>query len=212
MEIPNNLRSIAQVEDSRMQSAQLLSLKDYTRVRSASSNDCDWLHELLSSDMISAGEISPEYLVRVYYNEARDALTIDAKDFGAASGDLLRLKDFLASKHVCAVVLSYRDSSRVDREILNLLWTTFELEIAFMRHHFHYKGFRYEPGCPRRIRSGEDDNVEDSWTFGGRWNPIRLPSETHASLLRLSVDSECLSVCHKSDVGKSGFNQGCGDL
>src|SRR4051812_457534 len=110
-----------------MENAQLLSLKDYTRVRSASSNDCDWLHELLSSDMISAGEISPEYLVRVYYKEARDALTIDAKDFGTASGDLLHLKYYLASKHVRAVILCYRDSSRVDPEILNLLWTTFKL-------------------------------------------------------------------------------------
>jgi len=48
-------------------------------------------------------------------------VVIDAKDFGAGSGDLLRLKDFLASKHVRAVILSYRDSSRVDPEILNLL-------------------------------------------------------------------------------------------
>jgi len=84
-----------------------------------------------------------------------------------------------------------------------------------MRHYFDYKDFRYESGCPRRIRSlleGEDDNVEDSWTFGGRWNSIRLPSETQASFLQLSVDSECLSVCHKCDVGKSGFNKMCGDL
>ncbi|MCJ1394871.1 hypothetical protein MMC18_007751 [Xylographa bjoerkii] len=72
-----------------------------------------------------------------------------------------------------------------------------------MRHHFDYKEFRNEPGCPgvfRKRLEMESDIIEDYWTFGGRWNPIRLPSETCASILRLSVGSECLSVCCRSGV------------
>ncbi len=78
-----------------------------------------------------------------------------------------------------------------------------------MRHHFDYKEFRDEPGCPGVIRQtleGEDGKREDFRTFGGRWNPIRLPSETRASVLRLSVDSECLSVCCRGGIGESGFS------
>jgi len=77
-----------------------------------------------------------------------------------------------------------------------------------MRHHFDYKEFRDERGCPGIIRKHleeEDHMNEDFWTFGGRWNPIRLPSETCASILRLSMDSECLSVCCRASIGKSGF-------
>ncbi|MCJ1437973.1 hypothetical protein MMC27_007360 [Xylographa pallens] len=84
-----------------------------------------------------------------------------------------------------------------------------------MRHHFEYKEFRDEPGCPARIRNclkEEESEIEDYWTFGGRWNPIRLPSETRASTLRLSVDSECLSVCRKGDIGEPGFCYESGDV
>lgn len=57
-------RQSAHAEDSGNLNAQRPSLKDYTEVHSASSNDCDWLHELVSSE---AGKVSPDYLVsRVY--------------------------------------------------------------------------------------------------------------------------------------------------
>ena len=79
-----------------------------------------------------------------------------------------------------------------------------------MRHHFDYKQFRDEPGCPEVIRNRleeESQGNEDYWTFGGRWNPVRLPSETRASTLRLSIDSECLSVSCRGGIGKSSFYQ-----
>jgi hypothetical protein len=79
-------------------------------VRSALSNNCDWLYKLFSLNMISAGEISPKYLVTVYYKEARDILTINAKVFGTMSSNLLYLKYYLALKHVRAVILCYKDS------------------------------------------------------------------------------------------------------
>ena len=181
------------------------SLKEYTKAHSASPNDCNWLHELVSSD---AGKISPNYLVRVYYKDTKAASTTITRDFGIGSFAKLDLRHFLASTHVRAVTLCHRDSSHVDPEILDLLWSTFGLEVSFMRHHFDYKGFRDESGCPGAIcecLEEESHQAEDFWTFGGRWNPIRLPSETCASILRLSVGSECLSVCCKSGVGKPDF-------
>lgn len=215
MAAPDDPRQTAQAEDSSSVNAQLPSLKEYTKARSASSNDCAWLHELVSSNAISAGKVGPRYLVRVYYKETRDASTTTPKDFGTGSFALLDLKHCLASKHVHAVILCHRDSSRVDPEILDLLWTKFKLEVSFMRHHFDYKEFRDETCCPGMIRNRleeEDGHIEDSWTFGGRWNPIRLPSETRASILRLSVDSECLSVCCRGGIGKSGFYRMSDDI
>ncbi len=208
MAVLDDTRPFAHAEDSSSVNAQWPSLKEYTKAHSASSNDCDWLHEIVSSDAVSAGKISPEYLVRVYYKEARAASTTTTEDFGTGSFALLSLKNCLATKYVRAVILCHRDSSQVDPQILDLLWTKFKLEVSFMRHHFDYKEFRDEPGCPGVIRNHleeENDLVEDLWTFGGRWNPIRLPSETRASILRLSVDSECLSVCCRGGVGESGF-------
>ena len=205
MASPSDARQSAHAEDSGSVNAQRPTLKEYTKVHSASSNNCEWLHELVSSD---AGKISPNYLVRVYYKEAKAVSTTTTRDFGTGSSAKHDLRHCLASKCVRAVRLCHRDSSHVDPEILDLLWSTFGLEVSFMRHHFDYKEFRDEPGCPGEFRKHleEDSNrIEDDWTFGGRWNPIRLPSETCASILRLSVSSECLSVCCRSGVGKPGF-------
>ena len=201
-------RQVANAEDSSSLNGQQPNLKEYTRVHLASSNDCEWLHEVVSSDAISAGRISPQYLVRVYYKETEAASNTKTKDFGTGSFALVDLNYHLASKHIRAVILCHRNSSQVDPDILNLLWARFKLEVSFMRQHLDYKEFRDEPGCPQVIRNRlreEDSMHENFWTFGGRWNPIRLPSETHASILRLSVDSECLSVCCRDGVGKSGF-------
>lgn len=206
----SNACQSAHAEDSGSVNVQRPSLKEYTKVRSASSNDCDWLHELVSSD---AGKTSPNYLVRVYYKETEAASTTTTRDFGTNAVAKLDLRHILASKYVRAETLRHRDSSYVDPEILDLLWSTFDLEVSFMRHHFDYKGFRDEPGCPGMLRKRLEEESgynEDYWTFGGRWNPIRLPSETCASILRLSVDSECLSVCCRSGVGKPGFYQVAG--
>lgn len=207
MAAPENTKRAAQAEDSSNVNMQSTNLKEYENEHSASSNDCAWLHELVSSDAISAGKVSPKYLVRVYYKETGDAPTATAKDFGTGPFALLDLKHCLASQHVCAVILCHRESSQVHPEILDLLWTKFKLEVSFMRHHFDYKEFRDEIGCPGmiRYRLREEGWDEDLWTFGGRWNSIHLPSETRGSMLRLSVDSECLSVCCRGGVGKSGI-------
>lgn len=97
----------------------------------------------------------------------------------------------------------------MDPEILDLLWTKLKFEVSFMRHRFDCMEFRDEPGCPGVIRNRleEEDNnpKENEWTFGDRWNPIPLPSEARASTLRLSVDSECLSVCCRGGIGEPGF-------
>ena len=198
-------------EDSANVNAQQPSLKEYTKAHSASSNDCEWLHELVSAD---AGKIRPDYLVRVYYRETKAASTTTIRDFWPGSSAYFDLQYCLASKYVRAVTVCHRDSSRVDPEILDLLWSTYGLKVSFMRHHFDYKEFKDEPGCPQMIRRRlEDESVqkEDSWTFGGRWNPVRLPSETRAAILRLSVASECLSVCWADGVGKPGFYEVAGE-
>ncbi|KAK0514828.1 hypothetical protein JMJ35_002207 [Cladonia borealis] len=194
---------MAHAEDASNVNAQWPSLREYTEAHSALGNDCYWLHEFVSSDAISAGRISPKYLVRVCYKETGAASTIITKDFGTGSFALLDLRKSLAEKHVLAVILCHRDSSQVDPGVLDLLWTKLKLEVSFMRHHFDYKEFREEPGCPEVIRNHlkrEEGLIEDEWTFGGRWNPIRLPSETRASILRLSVGSECLSVCCRGGI------------
>lgn len=200
---PNDTRQFAHAEDSR-------SLKEYTKTHSARSNDCDWLHRLASSDAISAGKIIPRYLVRVCYKNTQAASTTTTKDFGTGPSELLDLRHCLDSKHVRAVTLCHRDSSQVDPEILDLLWCKFKLGVSFMRHHFDYKEFRDEPGCPEFIRNRlkeESQEKEDYWTFGGRWNPVRLPSETRASILRLSIDSERLSVSCRGGISKSSLYQ-----
>lgn len=208
MAFSDDTRQSAHAEDLSNVNAHWPSLKEYTEAHSALWNDCDWLHEIVSSGAISTGKISPKYLVRVYYKETGAALTTITKDFGTGSFALLNLQKTLASKHVLAVILCHRDSSQVDPDVLDLLWTKFKLEVSFMRYHFDYKEFRDEPGCPEVIRNHlkmEDGLTEDARTFGGRWNPIRLPSETRASILRLSVGSECLSVCCRGGTGESGF-------
>jgi hypothetical protein len=90
------------------------SLKKYT-------NDRAWLHELVSSDAVSAGKASLKYLVRVYYKETGDAPTTTTKNLRAGSFALLDLKHCLASQYVCALIMCHRDSSRVHPEILDLL-------------------------------------------------------------------------------------------
>ena len=194
-----------QAEHSSSVKARFQGLQEYTKAHSVSSNDCAWLYELLSSGAISEGEVDPLYQVRVHYKESRDAATTTTKDFGTGETALYDLEHCLASTHVRAVILCHRDSTQVDPRILDLLWTKFGLEVSFMRHHFDYKEFRDETGCPEMIHSylkKEKGVIEDYWTFGGRWNPVRLPSETRASILRCSVDSECLSVCHRDGTGK----------
>jgi len=205
MEVLDDARQFASAERSSIPSAQWRSLKDFTEAHSASSNDCDWLHEFVSSDAVSTGGIGPKYLLRVHYKETRDASATITEDFRPGSCALL--KRCLDSKYIRAVILCHRDSSQVDPAILDLLWNEFKLEVSFMRHHFDYKEIRDESGCPEgignRLRK-EDGLIVSSSSFGGHWNPIRLPSETRASVLRLTVDSECLSVCCRGGIGESG--------
>jgi len=147
-------------------------LKEYTAERSASSNDCAWVHELVSSDAISSGKVGPEYLVGVYYKETEDAPITTTEEFGTGSFALLALNHCLDSKHVRAVVLCHRDSSRVDPRVLELLWAKLSLEMSFIRHHFDYKEFRDETACPEGIRRRllkESAMFEESWTLGRRW-------------------------------------------
>ena len=208
MAVADDTRQSAYAEDSSSMIGQQPSLKEHTEALSALSNDCEWLHGLVSSDALSSGQVSPEYLVRVYYKETEAASDTKTKDFGTGSFALVDLNYHLASKHIRAVIVCHRDSSQVHPEILDLLWTKLKLEVSFMRQHFDYKEFRDEPGCPVVVRNRleEDQHLPENFrTFRGRWNPIRLPSETHASILRLSVDSECLSVCCRGGIGESGF-------
>ena len=210
-----NETQFAHAQDSSSVHALWPTLGEYTKRHSARSNDCDWLHRLVTSDAISAGNISPKYLVRVYYKETSAASTTIIKDFSTGPSELLGLRHCLASKLVRAVTLCHRDSSQVDPEVLDILWSKFKLDVSFMRQHFDYKEFRDEQGCPQVIRDQLEEESgldEDCWTFGGRWNPIRLPSETRDSILRLSVDSERLSVSCRGDVGKSGFYQMSGEI
>ncbi|PVH94179.1 hypothetical protein DM02DRAFT_676378 [Periconia macrospinosa] len=198
-----NARHTAHEEDSSSVNAREQNLQQYLKAHSNSSNDCAWLYELLSSAAISAEKVDPIYHVKLHYQDRGDPAATTTKDFRSGNFALLDLENCLASTHLRAVILCHRDSSRVDPKIVNLLWTTFRIDVSFMRHHFDYKNFRYEKGCPKMIRSRLEEEsglVEDYWTFGGRWNPIRLPSETQASILRLSVDSECLSICHRDSV------------
>ena len=184
--------------------AQWPALREHTLTHLTSSNHCEWLNHLMWSDALSTGRISPAYFVRVYYDETKSTTTTITKDFVAGPDLIFDLRRCLARKHIRAVVLCHRDSSQVDPEVLDLLWGILHLEVSFLRQHLDYKSFRVEKGCPEAIRERlleEEDTIEDSWTFGGRWNPIRLPSETRASNLRLAVDSECLSVCCKDDLG-----------
>ena len=120
--------------------------------------------KFVSSDAISAGKVRPKYLVRVCYKETGAASTTITKDFGTESFALLNLQKVVASKHVVAVILCHRDSSQMDPEVLGLLWTKYKLEVSFMRHHFDYKEFKDEPGCPEEIRNHlkkEEDLIED---------------------------------------------------
>lgn len=206
MAAPDDTRHTAQAEDSNV-ITQLPSLIEYTRRAYESSNDCAWVHEFVSSDATSAGRVGLRYMVRVFYKEISDATITTIKDFGTSHSELLNLSYFLASKHIHAVILCHRDSSQVSPEIVALLWTKFKLKMSFIRHHFDYKDFRHETGCSRIIRDHlekEEQIPEDYWTFSGRWNPIELPSEMRASILRLSVDSECLSVCCSDDISRFG--------
>ncbi len=205
MELLDDARQSASGERSSFASAPWRSLKDFTKAHSASSIDCDWLHEFVSSDAVSTGSIGPIYLLRVHYKETRDASATITKDF--RPGSFAPLKHCLASKYIRAVILCHRDSSQVDPAILDLLWNEFKLEVSFMRHHFDYKEISDESGCPEelgnRLRKEDGLNISSS-SFGGHWNPIRLPSETRASVLRLTVDAECLSVCCRGGIGESG--------
>ena len=215
MAAANSTQQLACAVNEVNPNTQWPSLEDYTREHSVSDNDYDWLHQFVSSDAISTGKVGPKYLIRVLYKDTEATSTTITKDFGTGSLALLNLQKTLALKYIRAVILCHRDSSQVDPDVIDLLWTKYKLEVSFLRQHFDYKGFRDEPGCPRVIShrlKEEDHRTEDYWTFGGRWNPVRLPSETHASILRLSVDPECVSVCCRSGVGESGFYQMLSDV
>ncbi len=108
----DDTRQPAYAESSSSVSAQWRNLKEYTKAHSVSSNDCKWLHELVSSDAISKNRISPEYLLRVLYKMTKDASATITEDFGTGSAALLALKNRLASKYVRAVILCHRDSSQ----------------------------------------------------------------------------------------------------
>ena len=64
----------------------------------------------------------------------------------------------------------------------------------------------------RNLLEEESHLNEAYWTFGGRWNLVRLPSEKRASILRLSIDSERLSVSCRGGIGESGFYQISGEV
>ena len=102
---------------------------------------------------IPAGKTIPRYLVRVCYKNTQAASTTITKNFGTGLFAVLDLRHCLASKCVRAVILCHRDSFQVDPEILDLVWCKFKLEVSFMRHHFDYKQFRDEPGCPEVFRN-----------------------------------------------------------
>jgi hypothetical protein len=193
------------IEYSGVEDTSWRSLREYTRAHTAKSNDCAWLHQFVAFDAISNNIVEPLYQVRVYYQGSKSKPTIFIQDFNSTPSDRHDLKRCLISKYIRAVILRHRDSSQVDPHLIDLLWSELDLEISFLRHHFDYKNFRYEKGCPTLISKlieHEDSRDEDYWTWSGRWNPIRLPSETCASVLRLTLDSECLSVSCKGGVGK----------
>jgi hypothetical protein len=104
MAAQDDTRQTAQADDSSNVKMQSPSLKEYTNEHSASSNDCAWLHELVSSDAISSGKVSPKYFIRVYNKDTGDAPTTTAKDLGTGLFALLDLKHCFASQHVCAVI------------------------------------------------------------------------------------------------------------
>lgn len=78
---PFDVLQSAHAEDLDNANVQRPSLKKYTKVHSALSNNCDRLYEFVSSD---ADKISPSYLVRIYYKETKAASTTTSKDFRTA--------------------------------------------------------------------------------------------------------------------------------
>ena len=147
--VPSSTLQPARKKAARGTSKQSISLKEYTKGRSSFSNDDAWLYELVSSNGISSGKVLPEYRITVCYkDETRTTSSIETRVFIANTSTLVTLQECLASKNILAVTLCHRDSSKIDPEILDLLWNEFKLETSFMRHHFDYLSSGEEAGCP----------------------------------------------------------------
>ncbi|KAK6537891.1 hypothetical protein TWF694_010789 [Orbilia ellipsospora] len=178
------------------------SLEDFTKEHAHSSNDCLWMYELLLS---AAKAENPTYHIQVLYHKRGGDLTLTTAIFESGKFPMRDLEVYLASVDLRAVILCHRESSRIDPQVFNILWANLGIDVPSMRLHFDYKRFRYEKGCSEVIQKHlkeEQGKIEEMWRFGGRWNPIRLPSESRNSILRLGIDSECLSVYSRKGVSK----------
>lgn len=211
MAISEAYEESSHASDSSSLDSRSLSLKEYSRAHSEELQHSYWIHQLVCSDAISTGRIKPGYLVRVHYQDTKSASNTTREDFGTGADALEDLKTCFRFKYVKAVALCHRDSSHIDPEILELLWATLHVDVPFLRHHLDYKSFRCEPGCPDSIQkrlTEEEKLSEDAWTLGGRWDPISFPSETQDCVLRLSIDSGCLPLCHSDGIGRLDLSHG----
>jgi hypothetical protein len=102
-----------------------------------------------------------------------------------------------------AVILCHESSSSVDRDMVDIMGSTFNIDLSFLRQHLDYKSLVFERACPNSIvkQFWEDfESPSKDWKVITRWNPVRLPSESK-SFLRLQLEDDCISIQVQESTG-----------
>jgi hypothetical protein len=191
---------ISDVKDSR--GPNINEFRDHIRKTRVRSNDHKWLDIFLAKPSYPRFRGSSTF-VRVYYSENGIVKMTDTR---AVNYDPAELKATLLARKqdIRAIALCHESSSSVDRDMVDILASTFEVDTQFLRQHFDYKEFQFEPECPVKLKTKLMEEQKPSvraWEMTGRWNPVRLPSESSGRFLRLQLEEDCVSIQSDRSTG-----------
>ena len=177
--------------------------RNYVHNNRDRSSDFQWLNLFLQDPRLPA--VQPQTAMRLYCFDEAGQLRVEDHLSRCSSTEQMKATLQQGTNDLRAVIVCHASSCSVDRDIVDLLGSTLDIDVQFFRQHFDHKHFADEFGCPDGMADTikrEQDLVSKYWTMTARWNPVHLPSEASGRYLRLSLDQDCMSLCLKDNIGK----------
>lgn len=170
------------------------------------SNDYAWLYDYLQYQPVSGEDPVTVRLLWADDRATESAFRSETVPVTQKGRSRLNSVLFRDTSSLRAVVLCHGQSADVDRKLLALLAERLELEPAFIRQHLDYKNFHLERNCRAEMAQHFQTELMEYATYGDekytmRWNPVRLPSESSGTVLKLCIEDDCMSFCLRYDIG-----------
>ena len=156
--------------------------------------DVWWVFQFMTTPAVYEGLHS---FTRVYY--ANQGCNASYQDYMGNTEEVRQLDTDLSSRKsdIRAIILAHESSSMVDRKMLDLLATMYDIRPAFLRQHFDHPHIMSAWGVPAPISARmlwEVDERWQDWEIRERYESFELPSDFSTKTLRLRGDHDCISI------------------